>query len=516
MPGKQAISRKNNTGAQPTGGRNRSRSAPGAATGQQARKQPDYDAQNRVKLNAESPIPFELGNQAFVTMGGNSYVPFFSPNDQFAQTLLEARLLSPTQSGCITSKNLYYVGQGLTIQNLKEGQTPDKVWKAMMERANGKRQTMNRVFEKGFESLQTFGNTPYEVVRGTTAGQKFMYIYVKNFLDCRLGKPNENGDIDYVLVSRQFRQKGVLTDATKVKKIPLYQAGRANDADNWLKDGAVERTIIWVKNEVAGYDHYGLPRSVPSLIYQVLEYGGARFNLDNLDNNMVIGNAIFLTGGITQEEADRIGSSIVRRHSGHGKRGRTAVFASENGIEDAKVVNMETHKDGSYTEMNEICESKIIFQHDWDAVLAGLKHTSSLGKGGGYLKEVYEQKLKTVIIPGGQRMVEDVFPSLKEIVKIWMKADWTTYEIGFEPIQLDNKTSEASTTVAGLQSFLDIIGLVASGAYEQAAAVELVKAWYGLSQQEATARLGTIKVIGQNVRTKSNGKAGTDNPAGDP
>jgi hypothetical protein len=473
-------------------------------------------AHNRIELNPENPIPFERGGQAFAMFGGERYLPFLGNLDNFAHTLLEARLLSITQSACISTKTTYFVGQGIKIQNADADTPVDELWDAFTKRANAKRQSLNRVFEKGFESLQTFGNTPYEVVRGTTAGKKYVYIYCKDFLDCRLGEPDSNGIVNYALVSPLFRKDGMLTSFDKVKRIPIYRTDRANDQDNWLQDGKVERTIIWVKTEFAGYEHYGLPKSVPTLIYQLLEYGGARYTLDNLENGMVIGTAIFLTGSVSQDEADKMARTMVRRHTGHGRRGRTAFFASENGISDAKAVQLETHKDASYEKQNEICESKIIFGHEWDAVLAGLKHTSSLGKGGGYLKEIYEQKLKSVIIPGQQRMIEDTMPSIIEIMTNWLGAKWDKFTFGFEPIQLDNKTSEASTTVLGLNTFLDIIALVASGAYPITAAIKLVQARYGLSEQEAKDQLGDIKIIPGYVRTKPNGTAGSDNSSGNP
>lgn len=470
---------------------------------------------NKIKLNPENPIPYEVGGQAFTMLAGQQYVPFFQPDDNFASTLLEARLLSTTHNSCVNTKNLYLVGNGIKISNLKPNQAADQQWLDFVKKANNRRQNLNRVFFKAFDSFQTFGNTPIEVITGKTAGQPFMYIYVLNFMDTRLAPPNEKtGEYEYLIVSKRFRKKGILTSADKEKKIPIYKNDRADKKANWLVDGNVQRTIIFVKNEMAGYDAYGLPSSVASLIYQVIEYSGGRFNLDNLDNNMVVGTAIFLKGGVTQAEADRMGSTMVKRHTGKGRIGRTMVFASENGIDDVEHVQFEVNKDGSYTELNSICESKILMANNWDAVLAGLKHAESLGKGGGYLKEIYEQKLKTEIIPTENHMLEQVMPTLVEIAKYHLNADWSGYEFGFDPIQIDNKTSEVSTTVAGLQSFLDIVALVATGAYEQTAAVKLVSACFGISEQEATERLGNITIIGKNVRTKSNGNSGSDNPTG--
>lgn len=472
---------------------------------------------NEVKLNPRSPIPFEDAGQSWTAADGNAYTPFIGRDDNFAAALLEARLLSPTQSACITTKRRYLLGNGVTITNLGEGQVMPPEWLAISACANGRRQTFNKVMERNIENFLTFGNGPIEVVRGKVAGKKFVYLYAKNFLDCKLGKVDEKtGDIEYALVSTRFRAGSVLRVDDKVKQIPLYKAGRADDSQNWLKDGRVERTMIWLKNEVAGYDTYGLPSSVASLLWQLTEYSGGRFNLDSLENNMILGAAIFLTGGVTQAEADTIAASIVRRHTGHGRRGRTGVFASENGINDVKVVQMETHKEGSYLEQDANAVQKILMANEWDAVLAGLNADDALGKGAGYLEERYKQILQSIIIPAQRRMIEELMPSLVEIYRIWGVGDFSGRAFAFDPIQLDTKTSEVATTVAGLDRFLDIIDMVASGQLEYAAAVRIVMRWYGRSEKEAKEELGTIKITNRSVRTKSNGQGGANNPAGDP
>src|SRR5690606_37581069 len=124
------------------------------------------------------------------------------------------------------------------------------------------------------------------------------------------------------------------------KRIPLYRSG---DRGSWVKDGAVERTFIWLKNEVTGFDFYGLPGSIASLLFQVLEYEGGRFNLDNVENNMVVDAILTLAGNLSPTEAQRISRQIISQHTGKGKRGRVAVVASEEGIRDSHLQNLSTH-----------------------------------------------------------------------------------------------------------------------------------------------------------------------------
>ncbi len=364
--------------------------------------------------------------------------------------------------------------------------------------ANNKRQNLNRVLRLIFENFFTFGNVPIEIVRGQVGNSRFVYVYVKNQLDCRLEWPDQYGDVNNMIISRYFRKKGFLNlTEENCTRLPLYKAGPGSKKKYWYQDPkrkGIERTALWLKNDIAGYDNYGLPSYIAALVFEMLEYGGASFNLDNIDNNMVIGGAIILSGNLSQEEANRLGRTIKDQHTGKGKVGRVAVFASEEGIENSKFESFDTHKDGSYVLLDDKAMQKIMYANEWDATLAGISHSNSLGKGNGYLNEVYQQKLKTVIKPM-QRIVKDGFlDPLLEIADDWLGTQWSKYDLDIQTTKLFNDTTEANTTVDGIEAFLDVIRLVASGAWTQAAAVKFVSARFGLTETEANEQLGVITI----------------------
>jgi len=463
-----------------------------------------------VKLDPKNPIPLELGNIPFYAVNGAAYIPFLDKSDNFLNTLLEARLQSVTQNACIVTKTNFSIGDGVQIKNLKEGEKPDPNWENFIKYTNTKRQNFNAVVRLILENLLTFGNVPIEIVRGTTNGKKFLYVYAKNALDCRLEWPDANGDVNNLIVSRYFRKKGILNlTEENCTKIPLYKAGPGSKAKYWYEDPkrrGIQRTAIWLKNDIAGYDNYGLPSYVPAIVYEMLEYNGASFNLDNLDNNMIVGGALVLAGNLSQDEASRLGKVIIDQHTGKGKRGRVAVFASEEGITNSKFESFDTHKDGSYIEMDDKAMQKIILANEWDATLAGLSSSNSLGKGNGYLNEVYQQKLKTVIKPIQRVIIDSFFGPLMEIADDWFGGQWSKYELDFQTTKLFNDTTEANTTVKGIEAFLDVIRLVASGAWELEAATNFVAARFGMTVTEAAAQLGKIKI----VPTPQPTKTGTD------
>lgn len=469
---------------------------------------------NEVNLDPVKPIPIEFAGLSYVAINGSGYIPFLYPKDNFFATLLEARLLSVTQNACISTITNYAVGEGVYIKNLTKEQKVDPNFTNLMKYANAKRQNMNSILRQVFDSYKTFGNVPIEIVRGMAGGKKFLYVYPKNLLDCRLAFPDKDDEVKAMIYSKYFRRSGWTYDRDKVKEIPLYKCGPGNKASYWLEDGRVQRTALWLSNEVAGYDYYGMPSSVSSISHQKLEYDTVRFNLDNIENNMVMGGAIFLTGNMSEDEANKITNQIIKRHTGAGKRGRIGVYSSEQDITDAKFVQFDTHKDGSYVELDDKVQSKIIFSNEWDSVLAGLAHTGSLGKGAGYMEQIYSQKLQTVIRPLQNKIVDGFLDPLMEICDEWFGTQWaTTYDLDIKPLQIINKSTELITTVNGLNAYLNIVYAVAEGALPLDAAIKLVVNRFGLTEDEATEQLGAIKV-NPNVQRKSTAAPGSDNPSG--
>jgi len=451
---------------------------------------------NEVKLSPDNPIPKEYTGVSYYSLGGSKYIPYLSKDDNFFSVLQTARIESTTQSACVNTKTNYTIGKGLVIDNMEEEAWPP-LFKAFSQRANPKKETLNSVLKEAFGYFYGAGNVPIEIVKGEVGGKRFLHVFVHNVLDSRLSK-NEDGEIDSMVISKLFRREGILQDGDKVASIPLYDYGSPNRERSWIVDpkSGVSRTGIWLQNYYTGYDDYGMPSSLAGLTYQVIEYQGARYNLDNLENNMVIGGAIVLAGNLDQTEADKLGRKVIRQHTGSGKRGRIVVFSSESGIEQSKWMPFDTRKEGSYKELMSEARDMIILANEWDSVLAGLQTDSSLGKGSGYLKEVYEQKLKTVISPVQNFFVESLLGPLKEIAKDWLGEDWSSLDFIFEPMKFESKS--ALSTPEGINSFLDIIKAVAGGYYSREAAVQLVSRQFGITEAEAELQIGEI-----NVRTES-------------
>ncbi len=386
---------------------------------------------NEVRLDAKNPIPFENG-QAFSFVNHTKYLPFLSGKDDFGQQLLEARLLSTTHNRCVTSKKRYCKGAGFYDINGKDLAPEIVEWLSSMNMNN---EPASKLTERQFEDFFTWGNVPIELVRFTSAKKKYLFVYVHNFLEWRLGVPNKDDIVEYAVQSKLFlRSKGYLTpdEIKKAKQLPLYNP-RKPDRKNWFKDEkGVERTLIWYKNSVSGFSYYGLPSAVASMIFQVLEYKGARYNLDNFENNMVVSALLALKGNLSQTEADRIGKKAIQTHTGDGKRGRVMVVASEEGIEGSDLHTFDTQKDGSYTEADDKWTQKIILANEWDSVLAGIQSASTMGKGSGFITKILEHINKTVILPAQQDLMDNVWKTIFKVAGDWLGWNMDEYDLAIK------------------------------------------------------------------------------------
>jgi hypothetical protein len=388
---------------------------------------------NVASLDATTPIPLEhYSPKAFLLNSNRKYIPFLEPKDNFAQLLLEAKLLSPTNNACVNSKTEYCIGSGWYLKDTEQEDKELTEWAVCVNR---KSQTLNDVIKSIFDNLWTVGNAWIEVVKGKIGDKPFVKIYLNSFLDMRLAMPDDDDIPVQAYKSKHFRRQGIWSlKEEDAAKLPLYTSNPLDKS--WVKgDDDFERTIIHLKNSVSGYDYYGMPSNVSCLPQQILEYKVARFNMDNFDNNLVIGGMILLQGSLTPEEAQKLGNNIIAQHSGDGKRGRYVILAGEAGIENTKLVPFERQKDGDFIEFDKRIEQKIISANNWDALLAGIQQGGALGNGGsGHLRSVFDIKYKTVIEPMQTYVIEKFLMPLLQICDAHMGTKFSKHKLGLKTV----------------------------------------------------------------------------------
>ena len=390
-------------------------------------------ASNAATLDVVNPIPFEPTgtSAAFLSFTKKRrYLPFLEPKDNFFQLLLEAKLSSPTNNSCVNSKTNFCIGKGVYLKDEKKDSDFDKFKK----RVNNKGQNFNKVLKSVFNNHFSVGNVFAEIVRGKVGETKFVHMINRSFLDCRLSEPNDDDICETVYISKKFRRKTAWTlKEDEAVELPIYYG----DTDmEWFKDDhGYEHCVIHLKNDVPGYDYYGMPDNVSSLPWQILEYKTARYNLDIIDNNLIIGGIVFLEGNVTPEEGKKVGQDIIFSHTGDGKRGRWTVVTGGKGVANSSLQQFNTGSDGSFLKLDENVESKIIDSNNWDSALYGQHQTSGIGNGGfAYLSAVFETKNKTVIQPAQKLIKDDLINPFFEIYDAWMGTKFSDLELEFETV----------------------------------------------------------------------------------
>lgn len=391
---------------------------------------------NEVKLDPVNPIPFNFKGDSFYFFEADTrYIPFLDQNDNFFNVLLEARLLSPTQGACINTKGFYFIGNGITVDELKDDvklKDFDPELYAFSRSSNNYGETLNTVISDINEHLDTFGNCWVEIVKGAAGTKKFVKVYVWNTPECRLAMKKGESDPTMVLKSSRFLGTGMLGSIDDVVSRPLLDRTNPLDRNRWKSEKGTERTVLHIKTKKAGYPHYGMPKSIESLHHQLIEYKGSRYNVDNFENNLSMGGFLGLKGSFSPTEVTNKARSINKQYVGPGKAGRWIVIGSEEGIDGIDVKPFNTQREGSYIDLDNKAESKILFSHQWNKVLAGMDDGSALGKGNSYLKSVFDAALKTVIIPRQQFILENFIEPLTVISDDWLGTKWNSYDWKFK------------------------------------------------------------------------------------
>jgi Phage portal protein len=381
---------------------------------------------NNIKLDATAPVPFQYGSGSSIfsySVKGKRYIPFLGPSDNLPTQLLEARLTSTTQNACINTIVESIVGNGLFAIDIEK---PDQKFVDWIANINNCSQSINDIVRDCADGYFSQGNHFIEIVRGTFARTKFIKVYTHPMLFARVGQIDVETDLPKtIILSKSFTRNGYIPKNKDEKEIPLYNQNATDPESNWTKEeNGCQRTIIHFKNEITGLDYYGLPPSIAGLRYQVLEGKSAQYNIDNFENNMVLGGMLIFKGAMTQEEAEKNAKEILISHVGEGKTGRIAVVSSEQGIDDVEWKPYETQKEGSFIELDKRIEEKIVSANGWDRRLAGLDRAGGLSNGDGNLSDIYDIKDQHLLKPFRKKVLDRV---VKPLIVIW--AEWTGNKI---------------------------------------------------------------------------------------
>ena len=395
------------------------------------KKETVFTVVNSVKLDPKNPVPIQYNGDSFYVVSGKKYLPFLDKKDNLANLLLEARLTSTTQNSCIESIAQSVIGKGMKITDVENPETEFVNW---LKCVNDKNKSIDYVLQAALEGERTFGNQFVEVTKFELNGKKFIKLHLHSFLFTRLSEPTEDEDEPTgVIISKLFAKKGYKKiDLEKSRVVPLWRDNIIEKDKCWKKnDDGSYSTMLHLKNEVSGIEHYGLPASISSLRNQVNEARGEQYNLDNFENNMILGGLLILKSAMTQEEAQETAKNILLSHVGEGKTGRIAVISSEEGLKDVDFKPFETQKDGSFIELDKLTTSKIITANGWAKEFT-VAESAGLGKGGAYLRSLWDLKEAMLLNPLRQKIIDElVIPIVKIYADFHDKKELLKYTFSF-------------------------------------------------------------------------------------
>lgn len=368
-------------------------------------------------LDPEKPIPIEQNGNLFRYSKNKKYIPFMGIEDGFDKILLTARLSSASQNACITSIASSLVGKGIRVKDVED---PNQQLFDWFKSVNKCKHTFDEVLISTIDGERTFGNQFIEVIKGENAGKAFLKVYPQSILKCRLAAPehpDNDDEIQQVIVSDSFATTGGYKYREDDLKIPIWSSNILDKDRVWVKDKkGYLHTMLHFKNEVSGVEYYGLPSSIAGLRYQILEAKAAQYNIDNFDNNMILGGILIFKSGMTQEEAQQAAREILLTHIGEGKTGRIAVVASEAGLNEVDFKPFSTAREGSYNDSDKRWEEKIIAANEWDSVLAGINRSSTFGNGSQYIRSIWDVKDAVLLNPLRNKLINKV---VNPVVQIW-------------------------------------------------------------------------------------------------
>lgn len=396
-----------------------------------APKEKVFTVENKISLDPSEPIPISYGQDSFSVIRTKKFIPFLGKEKNLPTLLLEARMTSVTQNACITSIASSVIGNGVIIQ---DQENPDQDLLNWMKSVNNDLDSLDEVLLGSVEGERGQGNQFIEVVKGKLGKVPFLKLYLHPFQYCRYKKPDQEGvGPSEVIISKLFAKKGSILSYDDAVTIPLWSPNKIDQGKCWMKakDGTL-RTMLHLKNTVSGVDYYGLPASIASLRYQVLEGKSAQYNLDNFENNMVLGGMLMFKSAMTPDEAVENAERIMLSHIGAGKTGRIAVISSETGLDDVKYEEYKTQKEGSYIEFDKRLEEKIIMANNWDGVFFGVGKGHSMGTGTSYIRSVWDAKEAALLNPLRRKLLDKVLSPIMQIyADVFNKKEILQYKLWF-------------------------------------------------------------------------------------
>lgn len=361
---------------------------PAFLTDWKMKKITDKKQGNRLFLpeNRIDPFAAACGN----TEGSGAYWRWGSDNlFPYALALMSRR--STTHRRIINDKADYISGKGFSFDPL------EKRLAGMVERANGRGESLRQVLNKLAFDKALFGNAFLEVV--TDEGRSFLSFYHQDASKCRVAKDN-----DHILLHHNWAE----FTPGQVRSLPLWPVFEKTE------DGTA-RSVIHYKDYEPMFENYGLPPYIAGMNVSAIAYKTDQWNISRLDNSFQLSGVMVLDGSVDNEqEAYEIVKKAETRFAGKPGQVMFMVKDSEQ-ADNSRFIPVASENEGDWKLLHEQATSDIVVAHSWFRSLSGLDYSS--GFNAERILHEYEIALNTLILGEQQELLEPMKAAIQKILR---------------------------------------------------------------------------------------------------
>jgi hypothetical protein len=171
-----------------------------------------------LSFSAEAGLGLPIITQGY-SVGGNRYLPYSSNSrryptaNTYPQMLAKLAMESPTHSAALNIKAMLTTGLGFDKSELSRNV------KKTLSTMNKKNQTIDDILEQVAQDYVTFSGFALKV--SWTTGGKIYSVERIHFSEVRAGEPDENGDINYYVISNNWDNL-MPTRLQKTYSLPVF------------------------------------------------------------------------------------------------------------------------------------------------------------------------------------------------------------------------------------------------------------------------------------------------------
>lgn len=376
---------------------------------------------------------FEFSSEAglgspIITSGysnnGNRYLPFSSISKRYPtvntypQMLAQIAIDSPTHSAALNIKSMLTSGDGFDKTNLT------KPVKKVLNSMNKKNQSIDDILEQVAQDYVTFGGFALKVFWNNVG--KIYAVERIQFSEVRCGEPDENGDINYYVISNNWD----LTMPSRLQKtytLPVFNPkifengvnivdGVPTPDDSQTQNG---QQIIYFYKELNspatnGMSFYPVPDYIAG-IDCILQEIDINVSNKSLINNGLGGKTIVNVPavGLDEEVKKNYHNQTVKHFTGAANNGGLIINFGEDFDRMPTYTNLPSLDSDTYLNVKEQILQTIVTVHNIPGILLNLRSGGAWSNTADEMQQAYEIFNRTKIAKY-QQAIERVFNTILE------------------------------------------------------------------------------------------------------